>query len=138
VCGGRGPVLYAAPPALTPTQLDEIRARADAHEAHGIRTTAFALAGDVRPLLRLIDDLQADTALAAIRALHTPGEETVITFDCLEGDCGHPDTADGCPTVNVKTCQHCTNLSYARDSEILPGEAMWPCATIKALEEAGA
>jgi hypothetical protein len=123
-------------PRLTDDSLEEIRTTLTGpFLGRSINRTADQAIVSAR---RLFDELTLTrTALAAVRKLHTPREEEILPYACMEGDCDHPEAmrdSDGCPPVKVQVCTECTNLAWAKDPEWLPGEARFPCATIKAIE----
>jgi hypothetical protein len=83
---------------------------------------------------------QAQTALAAIRAIHTRTEVEAVSHECSheEGTCEHgtPGHPDDCPTVQLGVCAGCMTISDEMGGfdETIPGTIVWPCPTIKAIE----
>lgn len=76
-------------------------------------------------------------AIERVRALHRETTISGAAWDCMEGDCDHPQCHDGgeSPAVLYRVCAH--ELDLADQSglldELYPGWVIYPCATIRAL-----
>ena len=72
----------------------------------------------------------------AVRELHTPREDQVITGDCSIEACDHEDE---CPTVPFLVCTECWRVADESDTyfgERGVGHVAYPCPTIQALDAA--
>ena len=72
----------------------------------------------------------------AVRELHTPRDEQVITGDCATEECDHEDR---CPTVPHPVCTECSRIAeegtpyYAENGIEF---VSYPCRTIRTLDAA--
>lgn len=86
----------------------------------------------------MIGDQEAMAAVDRARSLHQQETCVGIALACVEGECSHPSCHDGgeSPEVEFQVCRHCYGI--ARDSgltdEFMPDWAMYPCATVTALD----
>ena len=76
-------------------------------------------------------------ALRAVLDLHKPRTEQVLATECSAETC---DCEDGCQTVPIKVCEHCMDLGdsahhYAYEEGGIE-TVLWPCPTVRALEDA--
>lgn len=74
----------------------------------------------------------------AVRELHAPREDQVLTGDCSIEACDHEDE---CPTVPFLVCTECWRVADESDTyfgERGVGHVAYPCPTIKALDTARA
>jgi hypothetical protein len=90
----------------------------------------------------LAPGIRAQTALAAVRAIHTRTEVDALAPECNreDGTCQHgtPGHADDCPAIPLGVCSGCMAITEDMGGfdETIPGTIVWPCATIKAIEAA--
>lgn len=87
-------------------------------------------------------DIQALlAAVEAVLALHKPRIEECLTWTCAYGecDCGVVGDTQECPTEEFAVCEGCdalareVNPDYGEDGV---QEIAYPCATVRAIEEA--
>lgn len=81
---------------------------------------------------------QETDAERAVRELHTPREEQIVTGDCSIEECCHEDE---CPTVPFLVCTECWRVADESDTyfgERGVGHVAYPCPTIQALDAARA
>jgi hypothetical protein len=63
----------------------------------------------------------------AVELLHRAEQESVLPWDCYQGNCDH----DECREVEETICAECTRLATEFNDEA--GCIRWPCPTIEAL-----
>lgn len=117
-------------PMTEPITLGQLQEAYDAMvENESTADEALALADEIMTELTA-----ARSAIAAVRKLHRPETEQVLAYACSNADCGHEDE---CPMEEIQVCRTCWGLKTdAYDECGFYEEDRYPCATIKALDEA--
>lgn len=118
-----------------PIDTEALRRLADDHRAMGHDPTADAIIELLGALAAAEHRAtRAEARIQAVRELHTPREEQVITGDCFSEECDHEDE---CPTVPFLVYVECWRVADEADtyfSERGVGPVAHPCPTIRALD----